>query len=412
MSQAPLPAEAPDWGPWPSLTQPVRVALIGISGYGFIYLQMMRELAELGVVKIVAAVVINADQEAANVRDLRARGAAMFSDYEEMLRTLAGQIDLCLIPTGIPWHRRMTVAALQAGANVLVEKPLAGSQADAQAIIEAERAAQRFVAVGFQDFYTPGTRWLKQQLVSGAIGQLRSVRALGFWPRAEDYYRRNGWAGRLYTQGAAVFDSPFNNAFGHFVNLALYYCGTTLDEVASARDVEAELLRAHAIESFDTGVVRARTANGTALWLGFSHACRTIADPEIVIEGTGGTARWTYEKICTVTPTGGPASSHPLPDAMNTRRLMFMNVLRRLTDPAATICDTTMALRLTELIEAMYTAATVRTIPADMIDLISLPQIKTPVPSIRGIEESMQAACQKQQLLRELGFPLYAVPAK
>jgi predicted dehydrogenase len=305
----------------------------------------------------------------------------------------------------------MTVAALRAGANVLVEKPLAGSLADARAIAEAERVARRFVAVGFQDLYTPGTRWLKKQLVAGAIGKLRSVRALGFWPRAADYYRRNGWAGRLYAQGAPVFDSPFNNAFGHFVHLALYCCGGTIDGVASAHAVEAELFRAHAIESFDTGVVRARTTAGTDLWLGFSHACRTISDPEIVLEGSAGTARWTYEKICTVTPLHGEVTSHPLPDAMNTRRMMFANVLRRLGDPAAPICDTAMALRHSELIEAVHAVAVVRKIPAEMIDAITLPQIKTPVPAVRGLEEAMQAACENGQLLRELGFPFSPVAA-
>jgi predicted dehydrogenase len=305
----------------------------------------------------------------------------------------------------------MTIAALRAGANVLVEKPLAGELADVAAIRVAERVAGRFVAVGFQDFYTPGTMWLKRELLSGAIGEVRGVRALGFWPRPAAYYRRNNWAGRLTAGGVAVFDSPFNNAFGHFANLALYFAGTTPHEVAAATQVEAELFRAHAIESFDTGVARARTASGAALWLGFSHACRTLADPEIAIEGSAGKALWSYEKMCTIVPLHGETRSYPLPDAMDTRRVMFAEVLRRLHDPTAVICDTAMAERHTELITAIHARGPVQTIPPSLIDWITPPDGTSPIPAVRGLEAAMQAACQKHLLLREQGFPVSMIAA-
>lgn len=398
-------AVAGGWTGLPATGTPPRVALIGVSGYGRIHLQLARELRDRGAIKLVAAVIINPEEEAVNVRELRGQGCMMYGDYEEMLRRHAGEIDLCLIPTGIPWHAPMTIAALRAGANVLVEKPLAGSLADVHAIRAAERASGRFVAVGFQDFYTPGTLWLKEQLQAGAIGELRAIRALGFWPRPAAYYRRNNWAGRLQTDGIAVFDSPFNNAFGHFANLALYFAGRTPRDVALVDGVEAELFRAHAVESFDTGVVRARTAAGTALWLGFSHACRTLADPEIVIEGSAGQALWSYEKMCAVTPARGTPRSHPLPDAMDTRRVMLAEVLRRLHDPAAVICDTAMAERHTALVEAIHAQAPVQTIPPALIDWITPPDGTSPIPAVRGLERAMQAACANHRLLREEGFP-------
>src|SRR5690606_37279986 len=112
-----------------------------------------------------------------------------------MLREQRGRIDLCLIPTGIPWHARMTIAALRAGANVLVEKPLAGSIAEVEAVHAEEKRSGKFVAVGFQDLYDPGTAWLKKELVSGTIGTIQAVRFLGLWPRRRSYFTRNEWAG-------------------------------------------------------------------------------------------------------------------------------------------------------------------------------------------------------------------------
>src|SRR5262245_60263286 len=91
-----------------------RLALIGLSGYGRIHLQLARECRDRGEVDIAAAAVINPDEERENIAELRARGCEIFSDYNEMLTRLKGRIDLCLIPTGIHWHARMTTAALRA----------------------------------------------------------------------------------------------------------------------------------------------------------------------------------------------------------------------------------------------------------------------------------------------------------
>ena len=395
---------AGDWSGLPAAAAPARVALIGISGYGSIYLQLVRELRERGAIKLVAAVIINPAEEAGNIRELQAGGCIIYSDYEEMLRRHGREIDLCLIPTGIQWHARMTIAALRAGTNVLIEKPLAGSLVDVNAIRAAERASGRFVGVGFQDVYTPGTRWLKQQLIEGVIGRVRSIRVLGLWPRPAAYYTRNNWTGRLQAGGVAVLDSPLNNAFGHFVNLALYFSGAGASEVAVASDVEADLFRAHAIESFDTAVVRA-CAGGVALWFGFTHCCRELVNPEIVIEGSSGSAVWSYEKICTVRPSGAPERSHPLPASIDTRRVMLAQVLRRLGDPAAAVCTTAMAEPHTALIEAVHASAAVRNFPSELIEWITLSGATSPVPAVRGLEAAMKTAGQQRRLLREIGFP-------
>jgi predicted dehydrogenase len=405
MSGAPEDNTTADgWSGLPPGGSPVRIALIGISGYGRIYLQLVRELRDRGAIHLVAAVVINPEEEAANVAELRAAGCAIHADYEEMLRRHAGEVDLCLIPTGIQWHARMSVAALRAGMNVLVEKPLAGSLADVQAIRDAERASRRFAAVGFQDLYTPGTRWLKRQLLTGAIGRVQAIRVLGLWPRPAAYYARNNWTGRLQVGGVAVFDSPVSNAFAHFANLALYFAGRSREDVAPARQVEAELFRAHAIESFDTAVIRARAGDDVAVWLGFTHACRELENPEILIEGSAGRAVWRYENICTIHPASGPEQSHPLPEAIDTRRVMLSQVLWHLRDPNAAICTTAMAESHTALIEAVHRGTSVQTIPPERIEWFTPAGGNSPIPAVHGLEAAMRAAEKQGSLLSEIGF--------
>jgi predicted dehydrogenase len=233
-------------------------------------------------------VIINPREEAAVVADFAGRGVRIYDDYERMLADERGNIDLCLIPTGISWHARMAIAALRAGANVLVEKPLAGCVADVRAIRQAEREYGRFVAVGFQDVYVPEVTWLKKRILDGAIGRLESVRMIGLWPRPANYFTRNNWAGRLSADGAAVMDSPLNNAFAHFVNLALFLAGPRPLATAEVVIEEAGLYRAHAIESFDTGVVRAVSPEGVQFWFGVSHSCRVNREPELYFEGSTG----------------------------------------------------------------------------------------------------------------------------
>jgi len=195
----------------------LRAGIIGISGYGRIHVQLAREWEDRGEIRLSVAVVINPADEEENVRQLRAGGCQVYGSYEDMLGTEAGNLDLCLIPTGIAWHSRMTLAALRAGAHVLVEKPLSSSTTEVEEMMRVAACTERSVAVGFQDIYEPVAQELKRLLVAGAIGRLRSVRFLGLWPRPCSYYTRNGWAGRLRSGDVPVLDSPLNNAFAHDV---------------------------------------------------------------------------------------------------------------------------------------------------------------------------------------------------
>jgi predicted dehydrogenase len=371
---------------------PARVALIGVSGYARVHFNLLREAQARGAVRLVAATIINPEEEATVVAELRAGGCQIFGDYRAMLAAHRGTLDLCCIPTGIAWHAVMTIAALESGANVLVEKPLAGSLADVHAICAAERATGRFVAVGFQNIYAPETVWLKEQLLAGVVGPLLTIRFAGQWPRTTAYYTRNDWAGRLHAGGAAVYDSPLNNAFAHFAHLGLWLAGPGRTTAAAPVAVEAELWRSHAIESCDTTIVRARLSTGSQLLCAATHSSPILRDPEIAIEGTRGWVHWYYERECVLNNGTKDNIVRPLPSAMDCRRLMFAAVLRRLRHPEVEICDTASAAQHTALIAAMHAAAQIQTIPAARIEWVYRPGEPAAVPTVAGLEESLATA--------------------
>ncbi len=381
-----------------------RVGLIGVSGYAKIYLQLLQENRDR--LDLTAAVIINPEEEHEVLADFLRHGVRIYGSYEEMLAREAGRLDLCLIPTGIPWHARMTIAALESGANVLVEKPLAGSLADVDAIRAASIRTGRFVAVGFQDVYASEVAWLKSRILDGAIGRLESVRMIGLWPRPNNYFTRNNWAGRLHADGAAVLDSPLNNAFAHFVNLSLFLSGPAPLETAGVTIEAADLYRAHAIESFDTGVVMARSHEGVGYWFGVSHSCPRVREPELYFEGSTGRIEWWHEQRCVITSNTGAAEAHTLPDTTATRRTMFAAVLAKLRNPSAFIFDVDLSRGHTAFIEAVHAAAPVRPVAASLVrwEDLEFPHWSGRIPVIRGIENAFERALANRTTLAAAGF--------
>ncbi len=368
-----------------------RVAIVGISGYGRIHLQLAREWVERGDIDLAAAVVINRSEVEEECGVLERSGTRLYSTFDAMIAEEVGRIDLCLIPTGIALHSRMTLAALRAGMNVLVEKPLASSVAEVDEIAAESRASGRFVAVGFQDIYNPQVQEVKRRLLQGALGKLRSAKFLGLWPRPITYFSRNGWAGRVQVEGVPVLDSPLNNAFGHFVNLALFYSGAAFEESAVVEDVQARLWRTNAIEMFDTAVVTARTREGVELWLGASHACLETREPEIHLEGDSGRLVWRHESDYVVETREGQTERVILPAAAEARRHMMQAVVDCLAGRNTFLCGSRIARRHTELITRVHRASPIEPLPGNPWSVAGAGKAST-VLAVAGLEAHLLEA--------------------
>ena len=269
----------------------IRAALVGVTGYGRWHLLMAMEQSLLGQLQLVGAVVINEPEAATLCARLRRHGVKIFGRFEEMMLALSGHIDLVLLPTGIQWHAPMAIAALNAGAHVLVEKPIAATLQEIDAIEAAQRKAERLVAVGFQELCVPASHDIKSRVLRGDLGTLRRITVRAQWPRGPAYYARNNWAGRLRVGEAWVLDSPVNNAFAHFLMLALFWTGAKPSTASPVVTLEAELSRFRPMESFDTVSLRARTASGVEILFYGSHSGVEDRPPDIHLLGDHGEIR-------------------------------------------------------------------------------------------------------------------------
>jgi hypothetical protein len=170
------------------------------------------------------------------------------------------------------------------------------------------------------------------------------------------------------------------------------------------------LFRAHAIESFDTGVVKLHTPTGVQLWFGVSHVSHETIEPEIFIQGTAGAACWRYENEAWLTDAQGVRQQRAMPDITGTRRAMMAAVLRRLKEPDAPICGVEMARRHTEVIEAIHRSAPIHPFPPEQVRWEGENGIGSEIPEVIGLAPALRRAFASHESLAKSGFALASVP--
>src|SRR5690606_27126449 len=118
---------------------------------------------------------------------------ACFADWREAA-ALPRLADVALVCTLDDAHLEPAVALAERGYHLLVEKPLAQTRADCEAIVAAARRNRVLLGVCHVLRYAPYTRVLKGLLDSGRIGEIAGVEHLepvGFWHQAHSYVRGN-----------------------------------------------------------------------------------------------------------------------------------------------------------------------------------------------------------------------------
>jgi predicted dehydrogenase len=315
-------------------------------------------------VVLVAIVAIDEDAQSPQSERLRRIGCEVIPDFESMISEMPRlQLDVCIVPTPIHLHCAHTVALLHAKVNVLVEKPLTATLRDADLIVAAQRATQRFVAVGFQYLHAAEVQALKSHLRSGAIGAVKRVSVLTLWPRSHEYYSRNHWAGRLRIADAWVLDSPIANAMAHFFMLLLYLSGEG-DESSRISEMSAELYRVQEIESFDTAVVSMVTTTGCRLDFYGTHSSRETTRPLIRVEGERGHAEWVQDSHASLDGPAGSWRQEASAESV-TRERMLRDVLAHSSGEERFICTPELAREHVRCVNALQAHVPIHVVEED-----------------------------------------------
>ncbi|MEM4289718.1 MAG: Gfo/Idh/MocA family oxidoreductase [Nitrososphaerota archaeon] len=139
-----------------------------------------------------------------------------YTDYEKMLKS--ERLDAVSVCTPNSLHKEPTIMALERGAHVLVEKPIAANAEDGAAMVRAARKAGRILIVGFQERFNPYGMVIRKFVEGGDLGWIYYNRAV--------YLRRRGvptWGvflDRELQGGGALIDIGV-----HALDLAMYLQG-------------------------------------------------------------------------------------------------------------------------------------------------------------------------------------------
>lgn len=147
-----------------------------------------------------------------------------YSDITKMVTD--NEVDLVIVCTAHPFHIQPALEAARAGANVLIEKPLASDLKDCDEIIRTCKESNvKLGVISQRRWYEPVKR-VKDAISLGKIGRpvLATVTMLGW--RDKVYYDSDAWRGSWKTEGGGVLV----NQSPHQLDILLWYMGE-IDEV-------------------------------------------------------------------------------------------------------------------------------------------------------------------------------------
>ena len=156
--------------------KPKRVGLIGAGWYGKSDLWRLAQVAPIDIVSICDPdkQMLAGAVEIASQRQKSKKAPRTYRDYREMLK----EKDLEIVLIGSPdhWHTLQAIAAIEAGADVYLQKPISVDVLEGEAILAAARKHRRVVQIGTQRKSTPHLIDAKKQIVdAGLLGKIAQV---------------------------------------------------------------------------------------------------------------------------------------------------------------------------------------------------------------------------------------------
>lgn len=174
-----------------------------------------------------------------------------YTDYHEMLTI--EEPDLVAIATESGNHASIALDCLTAGCNVIIEKPIALSLRDADAICALANEKGLVACACHQNRFNQSIQLIRKAMDKGRFGQLSHGTIHVRWNRGEEYYRQARWRGTWAQDGGALMNQSI-----HGIDLLRWMMGDNIDEVCSYT-----AQRQHPyLECEDIGVAIVKFSNG------------------------------------------------------------------------------------------------------------------------------------------------------
>ncbi len=242
---------------------------VGLIGAGAVARYHVAAAALIPGVELTAVCDLDPDRAAAAAAPA---GARAFTDHRAMLD--AG-VDAVIVNTPHALHLPMVRDAAAAGADALVEKPMATTAADCEAMIAVMADAGRHLSVGHIQHFMPDKLAARRAIDEGVIGQVEMIRD----HRSTDY-RPGSRAGWFFAPDVAG-GGAIMNIGGHCIDRSTWFGG------APAVDVDASTISRFGVAVETDGSLLLRLANGVTASITVTSSTPRRTD-ELMIIGERG----------------------------------------------------------------------------------------------------------------------------
>ncbi|MEW6507334.1 MAG: Gfo/Idh/MocA family oxidoreductase [Bacteroidota bacterium] len=165
-----------------SVSDKVRLGIIGIGDRGKVLLLSLKEYVELLNIEI-AAICDDYEPHLKHGLQLTQGNAKGFNDYRKMIQMK--NLDGVIIATPLNEHAKMTIDSLNNGLHVFCEKAMARNIDDVKGMYDTHIKTKKILQIGLQRMFNPVYLEGIQKIYKGEIGQITQIRA--YW------HRNNNW---------------------------------------------------------------------------------------------------------------------------------------------------------------------------------------------------------------------------
>lgn len=331
----------------------MRYALIGCGRIAVNHLKAVRENG----LELVAACDLDAgkikvlfDRAGMDSSDVR-----QYSDHRVMLEE--NELDLVAVATDSGEHARIALDCIRRGVNVIIEKPIAMSMADARQIIAEAEAHRVKVAVCHQNRFNAAAQQMHAAREAGRFGKLSHGSVHIRWNRDKAYYDQALWRGRWASDGGALMNQCI-----HGIDLLLWMIGSQVSEVygVTRRQFHPYL------ECEDVGLAVLTFADGTAATIeGTVNVYPKNLEETLYLFGENGTAKlggtatntidlWQF-RDSTPEDTASAHTAEIVPNVYgNGHARLYDDMLCAIREDRPPLVDAAAGMRALEVILAIY----------------------------------------------------------
>ena len=327
----------------------------GIIGCGVIadfHANALFGLSEEAVLVGVADARLPAAERFAKEKQVRA-----FASVEEMLACPEIDVVTICVPSGL--HAELAIKAANAGKHIIVEKPMAITKEQLDAMEEACTRNGVMLSSVAQSRFTSGVRKAKQAIEDGYLGKMVCADVYMKFNRTQEYYNTGGWRGTKAMDGGGAL----MNQGIHGVDLLLYLAGDVKSVYAVsktlARQIEVEDTLSAVLEfkSGATGVIQATTS----VYPGYPRRLELNGDKGTIVLEEGNLVRWDMEDTTlpevTLKSNVRSSASAPTDFSADNHTKQFKDVIQALRNGTKPLVDLREGRRAVDLILAIYQSA-------------------------------------------------------